>query len=174
MNTWLRYGAIAAIVLSVLMFAPYFIFGAKPEWMEVGELVGYGSMVLCLSATWFAMRRERERRGGLRYGQAFAVGVGVSAIAGLVFGIATFLFYTVAGDALPQAIYEFYAQQIRDSGESDAEIARQLAGLEEMRPMFFNRPLQAVVMFATVFVIGVVESAIGAWFARSRPGPATA
>lgn len=169
MNIWLRYGAIAASALSVLMFAPYFIFGVRPEWMEVGELVGYGSMLLCMGATWFAMRRERERRGGLRYGQAFAVGVGVSAVAALVFGIATFGFYSVVGDTLPQAIYDFYADQIRDGGGSEAEIARQLGELEQMRPMFFDIPLQAGVMFATVFVIGVVESAVGAWFARSRP-----
>lgn len=169
MNTMLRYGAIAAIVLSLLMFAPYFIFGTRPEWMEIGELVGYASMVLCLSATYFAMRRERERRGGLRYGQAFALGIGVSALAGLLFGIVTFAFYSLVGDALPEAIYEFYAYQIRDGGGSETEIARQLDELAEMRPLFFNRPLQAAVMLATVFLIGVVESAIGAWLVRSRP-----
>ena len=40
-----------------------------------------------------------------------------------------------------------------------------------MRPFFFNRPLQAAVMFATVFVIGVVESLVGAALVvRARAG----
>ena len=168
MNTWLRYGAITAVVLSVLFFGPFFVFGARPDWMEVAELLGYASMILCLSATYFAMRRERDRRGALRYGQAFAVGIGVSAVSAVLFAIATYAFYGVVGDALPQAIYDLYVRQTREGGGSEAEIANQLAELERMRPMFFNYPLQAAVMAATVFVIGALESAVAAWFARSR------
>lgn len=168
MKPWLRYGLIAAVALSVLFFGPFFVFGARPEWMELAEVIGYGTMILCLSATYFAMRHERGRRGALRYGQAFAVGIGVSAVAAALFAVATYGFYGVVGDALPQAIYDMYVQQTREAGGSEAEIANQLAELERMRPMFFNYPLQAAVMAATVFLIGVVESAAGAWFARSR------
>lgn len=168
MNTVLRYGLIAAAFVSLLLFAPYFLFGARPEWMKVGEIVGYTSMLLCLTATYFAMRRESERRGGLGYGQALAVGVGVSAIAGVLFGLATWAFYAMAGDALPEALIAFYAQQVRDSGAAPALIDSQLKELDAMRPFFYNRPLQGAVMAATVFLIGVLESLVGAFFVSRR------
>ncbi|HJU38017.1 MAG TPA: hypothetical protein VJ724_00490, partial [Tahibacter sp.] len=90
----------------------------------------------------------------------------VSAVAAAVFAVATWAFYAIVGDALPQALYEFYANGIRDSGASAESIATRLAELERMKPFFWNKPLQAAVMFATVFLIGVVESALGAWFVR--------
>ena len=167
MNVLLRYGAIAGAVLAVLMFGPYFIFGARPDWMKAGQVFGYASMVLCLSATVFAMRQVRDAAPSPPgYGRLLGVGVGVSAVAAAIFAVATWVFYALAGDALPQALYDFYANGIRDSGAPTESIAAQLAELERMKPFFWNRPLQAAVMFATVFVVGVVESAVGAWFVR--------
>jgi hypothetical protein len=163
MTLMLRYGLLAAAVLCLPMFGPYAVFGLRPDWMDVGVVVGYTSMLLCLTATWFAMRREQQRRGPLGYGRLLAVGVGVAAVAGLTFGVATWLFFVVVGEAGPEALMTYYAQQIHDAGLGEAEAARRLAELEAMRPMLFNLPLQAAIMAATVFVIGVAESLVGAW-----------
>ena len=171
MTPWIRYGLLAGGLLLIPMFGPWLLLGPNTTWMKIGEVVGYSAMVLCLSATWFAMRRERDLMGGIGYGRAFRIGLGVSAVAGLLFGLATWAFFLVAGDAVPQAMYEFYVQNVRDSGAPADAIAAQLAELERMRPMFFNYPLQALVMAATVFLIGTVESAIGAWFASRNRAP---
>lgn len=169
MNPMLRYGLLAGLLLCLPMFLPIFVFGPDPAWMRFGEAIGYTSMVLCLSATWFAMRREQRRRGPLIYGQALAIGVGVSAVAGLVFGLATWLLYLAMGPALPEGILAFYAEQIRAAGDSPEQTAARLAELEAMRPMLFNLPLQAAVMAATVFLIGLVESLLWAWLVRRQP-----
>ncbi|MCK7595256.1 DUF4199 domain-containing protein [Pseudomarimonas salicorniae] len=170
MHPTIRYGLIAGGLLCLPMFGPYLIFGLRPEWMRVGEVIGYTSMVLCMTATWFAMRHEQQRRGPLGYGRLLGVGVGVSAVAGLIFGLATWGFYALAGDALPEALIEFYLAQARDPGLDAAESARRVAEIESMKSLFFNRPLQAAVMFATVFVIGVAVSLVAAFFARRSGG----
>lgn len=171
MKTWIRYGLVAGGLILIPMFGPWLLFGPNTTWMKIGELVGYTSMVLCLTATWFAMRRERDAAGYIGYGRAFRIGIGVSAVAGLLFGLATWVFFLAVGDAVPQALYDFYVEGIRTSGATAESIAAQLAELETMRPMFFNYPLQALVMAATVFLIGAVESAIGAWFASRNRAP---
>lgn len=169
MTVFVRYGLIAGGVLAVLMFAPYFLFGAKPEWMSIAEIVGYGSMVLCLSATYFAMRHEQSQSTTRpSYSRVFGIGVGVAAVAAAIFAVATYAFYSVVGDALPQALYDFYVHKINTSGAPAESVAAQLTELEGMKSLFYNKPLQAAVMFATVFVIGVVESALGAWVVRRR------
>jgi hypothetical protein len=164
------YGLLAGLVLCLPMFGPYFVFGLRPEWMKVSELVGYSAMLLCLSATFFAMRAERQRGAAPGFSRLLGVGVGVSMVAGLLFGLATWVFYTLVGNQLPEALFEFYALQIRDSGASAEEIARRLREMEAMRPLLYNRPLQGAVMAATVFVIGVVESVPGAWWLARRRG----
>ena len=171
MASMIRYGLIGGGLLLIPMFGPWLLLGPNTTWMKIGEVVGYTAMVLCLSATWFAMRRERDLLGGIGYGRAFRIGLGVSAVAALLFGAATWLFFIVAGEAVPQAMYEFYVDNVRTSGASAESIAAQLAELEAMRPMFFNYPLQALVMAATVFLIGAVESALGAWFASRNRAP---
>ncbi len=172
MNTIFRHGLVAGVLVSILLFAPYFIFGPRPDVMRWGEVIGYASMALCLSATWFAMRAEQRRRGGvLGWTRAFGIGVGVSAVAGVVFGLGTWAFYAWVGDSLPEAMLAYYRTLAQESGGSAEAIAAKLAELDAMRDFFFNRPLQAAVMFATVFVIGVAESAVGAWLVtRRRPG----
>lgn len=168
MNAILRYSLISASILSLLMFGPYFLFGARPEWMKLGEIVGYTSMLLCLSATYFAMRAEAQRRGRLGYTRAFAIGAGVSLVAGLLFGLATIGFYSAIGDALPEALLAYYRDQIVHSGADPATIAAQLVQFEAMKPWFFNRPLQGAVMAATVFVLGIGVSVFAAWWVNRR------
>jgi hypothetical protein len=163
MKLWMKYGVIAGVLLCLPMFGPLLLFGPKPEWMKVGEIVGYASMFLCLTVTYFAMRRQQLLHGPLSYAQALGTGVGVSAVAGCVFGIATWICFVAAGDQMPEALMQFYTQQIKAADLSAEVRQKQLEALEAMRPMLYNRPLQAAVMAATVFVIGVVVSLISAW-----------
>lgn len=163
----IRLGLLAGAILCVLMFAPIVLTGPDPTWMELGEVFGYASMVLVMSATYLAMRAERRQHGALSFGRAFRTGAAVSLVASLVFGIATWVFYALMGDKLPQALYEFYIAQA--GGD-----AAKLAEIESMKDFLFNRPLGAALMFATVFVIGLIESLIGAWIVSRAPRSALA
>jgi len=162
MSISIRLGLLAGAVICVLMFAPILIVGPDPRWMEWGEVFGYTSMVLAMSATYFAMRSEQRLSGPLSFGRAFRIGAAVSLVAAALFGIATWGFYVLMGDALPQGLYDFYVAKA--AGDPS-----KLAELESMKMFLFNRPLQGAVMFATVFLIGVIESLIGAWLV-GRPG----
>ena len=175
MNTALRDGLLGGGILCLLFFAPFFIVGPRPEWLRVSEVVGYATMFLCLSATFLAMRREHARRGPLSYGAALGVGIGVSGVAALMFGAATWAFLAHAGDALPEVLIAHYTRQIHAAGGGPEVIAAKLAELEAMRPLLHNHPLQAAVMTATVFLIGAVESLVGALVLTRRGGrPAAA
>lgn len=163
----MRLGLLAGAIICVLMFAPIVFVGPDPAWMEVGEIFGYTSMVLAMSATYFAMRAERRKRGTLGFGPAFRTGLAVSLVASVVFGLATWGFLAMMGDALPQALYEFY--KVKASGDP-----ARLAELESMKALLFNPALQGAVMFATVFVIGLIESLIGAWIVSRSDSPLAA
>lgn len=171
----LRYGLIAGIVVNVLMFGPIAVFGGRPDWYRYGEIFGYSAMVLTMTTTWFAMRREREQLGGtLSFSRGLGVGVGVAAVASLLFGLATWAFYWIMGDRFPQKMWDHYQEQIRNSGADAASIASQLAEMEQMRPLFFSYAFQAAVMFATLFLIGLAVSLVSAAILRrsAQPSPA--
>lgn len=165
----LRYGLLAGVVVNILMFGPIALFGERPGWLRYGEIVGYSAMVLSMTATYFAMRHERARLGGaLSFSRGLGIGVGVTAIASLLFGLATYAFYRIVGDAFVQKIWDHYVTQIQGSGADAAGIARQLAEMEQMRPLFFNYAFQAALMFATLFLIGLAISLVSATVLRRR------
>lgn len=169
---WLRtpfvkWGLGSGFAVCAVMFGPSALFGPHPEWMSWGQIVGYSAMVLCMSATYFAMREDRARRGGrIGYGAALATGVGVALAASVLFGCGTSLFYLAWGDALPEAILAFYTDRITHSGMPQADIDRQLAEMASMRHLLFDPWLQGAVMAATLFPIGLLESLIGAALVR--------
>jgi hypothetical protein len=169
----LIYGAGAALILSVPMFGPGLVFGLRPEWMKVGEVVGYTAMLLCLTATFFAMRdAQREAGGTLGFGALLATGVAVAAVAGVLFGVLSALAMAAWGEAGVEALLAHYGQQARDSGLAGAALEARLTELLAMRPMLENRPLQGTIMAATVFLIGVAQSLVGAfWLSRRRATP---
>lgn len=158
-----KYGLGAGLVMSAMFFVPLVLGGPSPERMAQGEIVGYATMLLAMTATWFAMREDRRARGGTTFGRAFAVGIGVSVVAAALFGVATWAAYTAVGDALPDALITYYRANIEQSGAPPAEIEARLQEMEQLRWVFYNRPLQGLVMFATVFPIGVLESLVAAY-----------
>lgn len=170
MNRIVQYGLVAGVVMSLVLFGPFFIVGPDPDWAQRwGRAIGYTGMVLALTATFFAMRAERERAGGsIGFGRALGIGLGVSAVAALFFGLATWAFYAYVGDALPQKLYESYLAAARAAQGDAATVAAKVAEVEAMRGFFFNYPMQGAVMGATVFLIGAVESLIGAAIVRRR------
>ena len=170
-----KYGLLAGILVNVLMFGPIAVFGQREDWLRYGEIFGYSAMILTMTATYFAIRRDREQQGGaFGFSRGLGVGVGVSAIASLLFGLATYAFYWIVGDAFVQKMWDHYQSQIRNSGADAACVARQLAELEQMRPLFYSYAFQAVVMFATLFLIGLAISLISAAILRRRSQAARA
>lgn len=170
MNRILQHGLIAGVLMSLVLFGPFFIVGPDPDWAQRwGRVIGYAGMVLALTATFFAMRAERERAGGvIAFTRALGIGLGVSLVAGVFFALATWAFYAYVGDALPQKLYDAYLAAARASQGDPATVAAKVAEVEAMRDFFFNYPMQGAVMGATVFLIGAVESLVGAAIVRRR------
>jgi hypothetical protein len=170
MHPILKAGLVAGVAMSIVLFGPFFVVGPDPEWAQRwGRAIGYTGMVLALTATYFAMRTERDRAGGaIGFGRALGIGLGVSAVAAVFFGLATWAFYAYVGDDLPQKLYDSYLAAARAGTGDPDTVARRVAEVESMRGFFFNYPLQGAVMAATVFLIGAVESLVGAAVVRRR------
>lgn len=170
MSRILKSGLVAGAFMAVVLFGPFFVVGPDPDWAQRwGRAIGYTGMVLALTATYFAMRAERQQAGGtIGFGRALTIGLGVSAVAAVFFGLATWAFYVHVGDALPQKLFESYLAAARAGGGDPDAVARRVAEVESMRGFFFNFPLQGVVMGATVFLIGAAESLVGAAVVRRR------
>jgi len=157
---------VGLFLLSHLLFMKDF----KPEMWEIGEVIGYSSMIIALTAIFFGVKSYREKvlGGKISFSKAFLLGMGISAVASVILGIYVYLLYTVIAPDLSGKMIEIYEEKIKTSGQTQEVIAEQLKQFETEAVMWDNPVLQAFVMLMTVFVIGILVSLVTAAILRRK------
>jgi hypothetical protein len=130
-KTVLTFGAIAGVILSIMMLATLpFI---DRIGFERGEVIGYTTMVVAFLLIFFGIRSYRDNvaGGSVSFGRAFAVGALIAVVAS-VFYVATWqvIYYKL----VPDFGAKFQAHMIekaRASGESQAGIDKKIADAQK-------------------------------------------
>ena len=158
----LIYGGIAGLVVisaitSGLVFQDTVGFLAS-EW------VGYLIMLVAFSMIFVGIKRYRdiERGGVVGFGRAFALGVGISAFAGIVY-------VTVWEAYLMSSNYAFISDYVasaidghREAGLTGAALDREIATLQDLEQSYMNPLFRLPLTFLEIFPVGLVVSLVSA------------
>jgi hypothetical protein len=168
LNTIVKYGAIAGVVVAAFMFATFLGFGDIPP-MPWGMVIGYAGMLIALSAVFVGIKRHRDldRGGVIGFWPAFGIGLGISFIAGV--------FYVVAWEAvLAITDMDFIAsysnamlENARAEGASEAALAKLAAEMEAMKVQYADPLFRLPMTFAEIFPVGVLVSLVSAALLRN-------
>lgn len=142
----------------------------SPEMWTFAELLGYSSIIVALSAIFFGIKTYRDKilGGKISFGRAFTLGVGISAVASVIFGIYIYILYTVISPDLSGKLIEVYREKIKTSGQTQEIIAQQLVQFEAEARMWNNPVLQSFIMLVTVLMIGILISLVCAAILRRK------
>ncbi len=172
MRIALTYGGIAgAVVVTFFLVSFYGIQGGEEIDYDLGELIGYSSILLSLLAVFFGIRRQRDDQGAgkLTLWQGFKTGAGISAVAGAIFGVFTSLLYGWIDPSLEDKLMVAYEAKLVEDGLSVEQVAVHMAEWDAMQSGFFGTTLgQGVLMFITEFAIGLVIALISAAILRRQ------
>ena len=157
----IKFGLIAGGILLLAFIFPLFIWGENVD-MDLGEIIGYTVMVISLTAVFFGIKAYRDKTlgGEISFGKAFGVGTYISAVAGFIFGLFSYIFYEFLFPDFTQKWMKYYEDKIRTSGAPPDEIAKQIAEFQSQADFWNNSILQGLVMLFTVFAIGLVIALI--------------
>lgn len=162
----LFYGLISGFILTGFFLLSHLLFmkNFSAEMWETGEIIGYSSMLIALTAIFFGVKSYRDRvlGGKITFGKAFALGAGISALSSIIFGIYVYFLYIAISPELSGKMIEVYREKIKTSGQTQEAVTKQLEEFEKEAPMWKNPFLQSFVMLITVFMIGLVISFITA------------
>jgi len=127
------------------------------------EVLGYVSMVLALSFVFIGIKqyRDKENDGKVSFKKALLIGVLISLITALAFGILD-VFYTEVLN--PDFMTEYYNQSVetmKASLQAD-EFEAKLTEMESQKELFSNPLFSFALMAMTVFVIGFIISLLSA------------
>lgn len=158
-NIVLRYGIYSAITICVLSLTGWFL-GKNLDY-SMQEVIGYAGMILSLLFVFFGIKqyRDKENNGVISFGKALLIGVLISLIAALAFGILDVIYIKYIN---PDFVTEYYAHYVTEmkNSLSASEFETKLAELEAQKELFSNTFMSFFLMFATVLIIGFIISLI--------------
>ena len=170
----LVYGLLSGLVVSGVIVASI---AFAPDGGALHSVwFGYLVMLVALTFIFVGVKRYRdvERGGTIRFLPAFALGLGIAIVAAIAYVCAWELYEASTGYRFMD---EYIAAMIRDSragGASAAEIARQVAEMDEMRASYANPLFRIPMVFMEIFPVGLIVALISAALLRNpRMFPAT-
>ena len=171
----LRYGIVAGIIVSVPMLVHFLRLSPEDKDIDWGMLVAYTTMVVALTAVFLGVKRYRDRALGevIRFLPALGLGLAISAVASILYGVAWEIFLAYG----KFDFVAFYSKLILDEaqGKDAAAVAEAVRQAEWFRQVY-AKPLQRFAFTVIeIFPVGVVISLISAAVLRnSRILPARA
>jgi hypothetical protein len=164
----LIYGSVAGLIVGAELFGVA-VSGNDHGDSVWGLVIGYLTMLIALSAVFVAIKRRRDidQGGVIKFWPAFALGLGISALAGV--------FYVLAWEAaLAVTHMDFaggYAKAMiaRETakGVSGPALAKFVAEMEAFKAHYANPLYRLPMGFSEIFPVGVLVSLISAGLLRN-------
>ena len=152
--------AAAAIVAGIVFELPSH---AQSEWF------GYLAMLVALSLIFVGVKRYRdvECGGVIGFRRAFLLGLGISAVAGVIYVAVWETYVAISGIDYMADYSAKTLADMRASGASEAEIAATAAELRDMALGLRNPLVRLPMIFLEIFPVGLIVSLLSAAVLRN-------
>jgi len=160
-KTIIRYGLYSAISLLVLFILGQII-GKNLDY-STQEIFGYASMILSLLFVFFGIRhfRDQHNNGNLKFGKGLILGLLISLIAAIAFGIIDIIYIKYINPDFVTEYYNHSVEQLKATVPAEL-LESKLQEMESQREMFTNPFISFLVMTFTVFLLGLIISLLSA------------
>jgi hypothetical protein len=159
----LIFGLAAGVIVGVPMFWLLTQFG------EGSLLTGYTLMLLALSLIFVGVKRHRDRAlgGVIRFLPALGMGLGISAVAGLVYVVGWEFTLAVTDFRFIEEYSNAAVEAARARGASAAELQDVVEKMNEFRQSYTNPLVRLPMTFIEIFPVGVLISLVSAALLRN-------
>ena len=161
----LIYGGISgAIVIAVLVasIALELPSHATSEWF------GYLVMLVAMSLIFVGVKRYRdvECGGVIRFGRALGLGLGIAAVAGLVYVVGWEIYLATSDGDFIAEYSASVIEGLRASGASAAAIEAKTAEMRSMAELYANPLFRVGITFVEIFPVGLLVALVSAALLR--------
>ncbi|MFZ1700481.1 MAG: DUF4199 domain-containing protein [Pyrinomonadaceae bacterium] len=163
----IAFGLISGVVITALMWLMLALVSAGVASHSV--VFGYAIMVIALSLVFFGVKSYRDNNGGkITFFKGLQVGILISLIAALCYGISWEAYYrTDGGDFIEQYSVQ-YVEEMRSNGASDAEIAETQKQMAEFAEQYKNFFVRFGMTLMEILPVGVIVTLISAGLLRRK------
>ena len=126
MKPALPYGAVAALIVIAFKLFVYFFHLQLTSTGIIAGIVSIGLMAIPLYAA-IKKKRDQELGGYLSLRQGMRVGLGISAIAGIVFASFLYVYYEFIDHETSSLVLERVLAQLREANATPEQIEKEIA-----------------------------------------------
>jgi hypothetical protein len=163
----LIFGVAAGLIVAVPM--DLMLANAEHGSAATSMFMGYLLMVLALSLVFVGVKRLRDRElgGVIRFVPALLAGLGISAVAGVIYVIGWEITLAVTDFAFIESYSNAAIEAARAKGAPAADVAAVVAQMDEFRRQYANPLIRLPMTFIEIFPVGVLISLITAALLRN-------
>jgi len=168
----LIFGGIGGLITASMLFITMPM--AMEGKMENGELIGYTTMVIALSAIFIGVKMYRDRHLGgiISFGKAFLVGLYITLVASFVYAAGWELYLGIQGISGNEFL-EYYTRCQTDQLEKSGASAEKIAKMQTQSQSFmswYNNPVLRFLwtMMMESFPVGLIVALISAAILRKK------
>ena len=167
LRTILLFGVAAGLLVTIPFCVMLALAGDEP--VATSHYTGYLLMLLALSLIFVGVKRYRDRAlgGVIKFVPALLVGLGISAVAGVIYVIGWEITQAVTDNAFAETYSTGVIESARAKGASAAEIARVTADMEKFKTTYANPLFRLPMTFVEIFPVGLLISLISAALLRN-------
>ncbi len=170
-NFIIRYGLFAGAIVAVPMLAYWLSLPADATLPPSLTMMiwTYAVMLVALSMVFVGIKhfRDRELGGVIRFGQALAMGLAISAIAGVCYSLAWEVCRIFGRFDFTAMYAKSFVDQARASGADEAGLAAATAQAAQFTQMYADPLFRIPMTFLEVFPVGVAVSLFSAALLRN-------
>lgn len=166
-RTILVFGATAGVLVVIPMFLGI-VFSSGDH--GVGSVfVGYLTMLAALSVIFVGVKRYRDRAlgGVIKFLPAFLVGLGVSAVAGVIYTTGWEITLAMTNYAFMEDYSQAAIEAQRARGVTGAELDAFIAQANAMTEQYRNPAFRLPITFLEIFPVGLIVSLVSAALLRN-------
>ncbi len=167
LRTILIFGVAAGLVVAVPMFLT--LANSDPAAHTNSQFAGYLMMILALSLIFIGVKRFRDRAlgGVIKFVPAFLMGLGISAVASVIYVIGWEITLAATDFAFIEDYSAAMVEADRAKGASPADIERVTAQMEAFKLQYANPLFRLPMTFIEIFPVGLLISLISAGLLRN-------
>jgi Protein of unknown function (DUF4199) len=174
-NYIIKFGTYSALFLVGIGLIQFYALGgasAGSETYSTGELLGYSTIILSMVFVIFGIKkyRDEERAGIISFGQSLKIGALIIIFPSMGFALYNIVYVKYMDPDFAAKYYEYSLDNaLKDADPSEYEMIE--AEIVSQKEFFANIPLQTVVMFLTVYIIGFIITVISSMvLSRKKSG----
>lgn len=167
-HTILKYGGYS-LITAIILFLLGLLFGKGIDYTSQ-EIIGYVTMVVSLSFIFFGIKHYRDKvnNGTLSFAKSLSIGLLIAVMAGLGIAIADFIYTTwINPDFMSE--YSEHMLNTMEQTLSAEEFALKKKEFETQMESMGSPIMLATLMFATVFIIGLIISLLSSLILQRKP-----